>query len=91
MRNESVLVCPFCDELAYIKPYSNKIMLPYKIYTLRRCTMGHEFYSVEEVPENQAAIVDEIREFRKDAREWKKYIRKSKLVENGYNSTVEQQ
>lgn len=79
MRIETALVCPFCDELAYIKPYSNKIMLPHKIYTLRQCKMGHEFYSVEEVPENQAAIVDEIREIRKDARDWAKQLKADRV------------
>ena len=64
------LVCPFCDENTTIVPKSI-IRTPGKIYTKRRCPMGHEMYSVEEVPENQAKVVKEIekiRAYRKEQR-----------------------
>ena len=75
IKAELPLVCPFCDELSYNKKGFRRIMLPNKIYTLRQCPMGHEFYSVEEVPESQAEIVAEIKEIRRDAIEWKKQLR----------------
>lgn len=59
------LVCPFCDELAYQERRTRRFITNHRIYTLRQCPMGHEFYSVEEVPENQSEIVKEIREIRK--------------------------
>lgn len=71
---EFPIVCPFCDELAYRKKAHQQIILPHKIYTPRVCAMGHEFYSVEEVPENQSAVVDELRSITKDAREWRKKL-----------------
>ncbi len=55
------LNCPFCDEIAYPEPGVRRRVTPHKIYTLRQCIMGHEFYSVEEVPENQAEVVLEMR------------------------------
>lgn len=61
------LVCPFCDEIAYQEPHTHRLITAHRIYTLRICPMGHRFYSVEEVPENQSEIVDEIRSI-KDAR-----------------------
>ena len=63
------LVCPFCDESAQIIPGTKKIVSPGKVYTKRRCIMGHEVWSVEEIPENQAKVVNEIqkiREYRKE-------------------------
>lgn len=54
------ILCPFCDEVAY-QIREHRVVTDYKIYTLRQCIMGHKFYSVEEVPENQAEIVEEIR------------------------------
>ena len=75
------LVCPFCDELAYMKPRKKKRLLPDKIYTLRECPMGHELWSVESIPENQAAVVDELREFDTEIKEWIKYVRESKRTE----------
>ena len=77
MAAEFPLVCPFCDELAYRKKGYRQIVLPHKIYTPRVCIMGHEFYSVEEIPEDQSAIVKEIREIKKDAVEWKRSIKTS--------------
>lgn len=74
---ERVLVCPFCDELARKKKGYQSIFLPHKIYTPMMCEMGHEFYAVEEVPEDQSAIVSEIREIKKDAREWRQTLRNS--------------
>ena len=55
------LNCPFCDEEAYAEDKVKRIVKPDRIYTLRKCIMGHEFYSVEIIPEDQSAIVDEIR------------------------------
>lgn len=78
LKLEVPLVCPFCDELAYTKPHTKRIVLPHKIYTLRQCTMGHEFYSVEEVPEDQSEIAHEIKEIKRDAREWSKQLRDSR-------------
>lgn len=75
---EYPIVCPFCNELAYRKKGTMRIALPHKIYTRRECVMGHKFYSVDEVPENQAEIVAEIREIRKDAREWRNGLKHSK-------------
>lgn len=75
MAAELPLVCPFCDELSYRKKGYQQIALPHKIYTPRICAMGHEFYSVEEIPEDQSAIVKEIREIKKDAVEWRKQLR----------------
>ena len=74
-QEEYPLVCPFCDELAYMKPRARKIVLPHKVYTLRVCVMGHEFYSVEEVPENQSEIAEEIRGIKADANEWKRNLK----------------
>ena len=54
MAAEFPLVCPFCDELAYRKKGYRQIVLPHKIYTPRVCIMGHEFYSVEEIPYEQS-------------------------------------
>lgn len=78
MRVDMPLVCPFCDEMAYPKKQSKKICLPNKIYTLRECIMGHTFYSVEEVPDNQDDIAQEISEIRKDATAWRKEMIKYK-------------
>ena len=75
MAAEFPLVCPFCDELAYRKKGCQQIVLPHKIYTPRVCAMGHEFYSVEEIPEDQSEIVKEIREIRQDARNWRKQLK----------------
>ena len=72
------IVCPFCDELAYLDPTEKARVSPYKIIQKRKCIMGHEIYSVEEVPEDQSAIVDEIREFEADMREWKAYVRRER-------------
>lgn len=54
------LNCPFCDEPAY-QTRTHRIVTPTEIYTLRKCIMGHEFYSVESVPENQSEIVNLLR------------------------------
>ena len=55
------IACPFCDELAYQERRAHRIVTEQRIYTLRLCPTGHRFWSVEEVPEDQSAIVDEIR------------------------------
>lgn len=70
-----VLVCPFCDEFAEKKKGFHPIYTPHKIYTPMVCQMGHEFYSVEEVPEDQSAIEKEVRRVRQDARAWKKQLK----------------
>ncbi len=74
---EIPLVCPFCDELAYVKQFARRKALPDRIYTLRECVMGHQFWSVETVPENQAEIVNEIREFAPEIKEWMRDVRES--------------
>jgi hypothetical protein len=58
--------CPFCDEPAYPKKKSYRVVMPHTIFTLRECPMGHQFYSVEEVPEDQSAIVDRIKKYKHD-------------------------
>lgn len=55
------LNCPFCDEEAYPEDNVHRIITPFKIYTVRKCLMGHRFYSVEHIPEDQSEIVDEVR------------------------------
>ena len=75
---ERILVCPFCDMPAKKKKNYESIMLPHKIYTPMICEMGHEFYSVEEIPEDQSALVKEIREIKSDAIKWKKQLRNLK-------------
>lgn len=77
MKVELPLVCPFCDELADRKKGYPQIALPHKLYTPRVCAMGHEFYSVEIIPEDQSAIVQEIKEIRADARAWRRKIKPS--------------
>jgi len=72
------LVCPFCDELAYLDNTEKAKVWPHKIIHRRVCVMGHVTYSVEEIPENQSEIVDQIREFSKDMRAWKSYVRKER-------------
>lgn len=69
------LVCPFCDEPAFRKKGYRKIFLPHKIYVPRICSMGHEFYSVEYIPEDQSELVKEIRSVKRDAIEWKKQFK----------------
>lgn len=58
------LVCPFCDEPAEQVPKSQRKITAHKIYTPRRCTMGHIVWSVEEIPEDQSAIVEELKTIR---------------------------
>lgn len=62
------LVCPYCDEEAYQKKNSTRVKTPHNIYTLRECIMGHTFYSVEGIPENQAEIEDEVKQIRSNRR-----------------------
>lgn len=80
IKQEVPLVCPFCDELAYNKKYVKRIVLPSRIYTLRKCIMGHEFYSVEDVPENQAEIVEEVKQLKRDSREWLKELKEQRKL-----------
>jgi hypothetical protein len=58
------LNCPFCDEPAFAKDGAHRMVTPFNIYTLRECPMGHTFYSVEFIPENQSRIVEEINEIK---------------------------
>ena len=67
MRTKAIksrLNCPFCDEESI--PATDKYILttPDKIYVPRTCIMGHEFISVEYIPENQAEIIQEMKEIR---------------------------
>ena len=82
MMEEYPLVCPFCDEMAYAKPRARKRLLPDKIYSLKQCPMGHEFWAIEYVPENQAQVVDEIRQFSTEMKEWRNDVKQSKLVKD---------
>lgn len=82
LKWEIPLVCPFCDELAYSKYRAKRITLPHKIYTLRKCPMGHEFYSVEYVPESQAEIVEEMKQTRRDALDWSRTLKAHRDAEN---------
>lgn len=82
MKYDAPLVCPFCDELSYQKKGAQRIFLPHKIYVPRKCIMGHEFYSVEEVPESQAEIMEEIKQIRKDARAWSRERKAQYLAEH---------
>lgn len=75
MAAELPLVCPFCDEVAYRKKGYQQIALPHKIYTPRVCIMGHEFYSVEYIPEDQSELITEIRSVKKDATAWRKQLK----------------
>lgn len=88
MIEDYPMVCPFCDELAYLDPSEKAKVWPHKIIRKRKCIMGHELYSVEEISEDQSAIVDEIREFEKDMREWKSYVRRER-AENYKNKRRE--
>lgn len=83
MKFDAPLVCPFCDEVAYQKKGARRIFLPHKIYMPRKCIMGHEFYSVEEVPENQSEIMEEIKQIRKDARAWNMQLKAQYRLEYG--------
>lgn len=86
------LVCPFCDELAYPSKKMKRRILPDRIYTPRECIMGHEFISVETVPENQAELVQEMREFKKEELGWKRHvISESKRVKEGYKQLNQEQ
>lgn len=53
------LCCPFCDERS-VRAGSNAdiIVMDNYIYYPRRCIMGHEFYSVEWVPDNYGKALD---------------------------------
>lgn len=81
MLVEYPLVCPFCDELSYRDKKKRQILLPHRKYTKMVCTLGHEFWTIEYAPEDQSAIVDEIKEISRDAREWR---RKLKTFREGY-------
>jgi hypothetical protein len=62
------LNCPFCDEEAFPEEGTHRVVTPFRIYTMRKCSMGHRFYSVEEIPEDQSAIHDEVQEIRRNRR-----------------------
>lgn len=62
------LNCPFCDEEAYPEDNTHRVVTPFKIYTMRQCIMGHRFYSVESIPEDQASIDDEVKQIRQERR-----------------------
>ena len=63
------LVCPFCDEPAEQMPRSQRKITAHKIYTKRQCTMGHIVWSVEEIPEDQSAIIEELKTINEARRE----------------------
>ena len=85
------LACPFCDEMAYPSQREKRIVLPNKIYFPRECIMGHRFYSVEEIPENQADIVDEIKSIRKEAVEWKRNVYRDRKNRQGFRKSGEEE
>lgn len=57
--------CPYCDEPAYQQKRYTRLAVANAIYTPRECPMGHVFYSVETVPEDQDAVEREFMEFRR--------------------------
>lgn len=57
--------CPYCDEPAYQRKYYTRLATANAIYTPRECIMGHTFYSVETVPEDQDKVEQEVKEYRK--------------------------
>lgn len=59
------LACPFCDEEATQRRRTMRVVTANKIYTQRECIMGHILWSVEEIPQDQSAIVDEIKAIKK--------------------------
>jgi len=76
----NTLVCPFCDENTRALP-SGKIYSSGKIYTPRICKMGHKVYSVEEIPENQSKIEEEIQAIREYQHERKLLRMKKRKAE----------
>ena len=58
------LNCPYCDEKSVQERGKYALRTPDKIYIPRKCIMGHTFYSVEYIPENQEEIAQEIAETR---------------------------
>ena len=56
--------CPYCDEPAYQQKYKTRLVTAFAIYTPRECPMGHTFYSVETVPENQDSIEKAVKAYR---------------------------
>lgn len=69
------LTCPFCDEPADQIVRSHRKITAHKIYTKRQCTMGHVVWSVEEIPEDQSAIVEELKTINETRREDKLRLR----------------
>lgn len=74
------LVCPFCDENTTALQ-NGRVYSPGKIYTPRKCPMGHIVYSVEEIPQNQSKIEDEIQAIRAYNREQARLKLKKKWAE----------
>lgn len=62
------LNCPFCDEPAYPANKIHRTVTPFEVYTLRECPMGHNFYSVESIPEDQSEIADRVKAIREAQR-----------------------
>ena len=58
---DSPLACPYCDESAFRTPHAFARYTESAIYVHRTCIMGHTFYSVESVPENQEEIENVIK------------------------------
>ena len=73
------LNCPYCDEVAYPKDHSQRVVTDHDIYTLRRCIMGHEFYSKESVPEDQDKVTKYIQSLKK--KKWNAYMQKYRSSE----------
>ena len=57
------IACPFCDEKGYVdnSPQRKIYNLGYKVYYPRKCIMGHEFYSVEFVPDNYEQLLHDLK------------------------------
>lgn len=65
--------CPYCDEPAYPKDKTQRVVMDHAIFTHRKCIMGHEFWSKEEVPEDQNQVEEHLKKFRK--KKWREYMR----------------
>lgn len=62
------LNCPFCDEESFrIGGSSDAFVMENYIFYPRRCIMGHEFYSVEWVPDNYVKFM----RMMEDEEEWR--------------------
>ena len=76
------LNCPWCDTPAMQKPRSNRVFEYDTIYTQRECPVGHTFWSVEFIPDDQDAIEEMIKDLRRARRRKSKENYLSKFLES---------